>query len=370
MTTDAALNEKREELKRRLAAGEYRTLIDVVLDGTGRIIRKIARSSRPISPWYSSLILFLVILLMGFGLIILFGDVSNIMRQPAIWPGVFILFAILVGYSSVASVVASNIYVHRVFTTFHDSVLDAAESSATVDDFEHWLTAVCNRKAHLFVSMVVGVLVAIYIHSVLPVATGLFVPFGVVVAYLLFGTFGGAFIYSIFQMVALSARVGRYHLKLYSADPGSSEVISHLSGVLGRFMYGIAIYVAIATLVTAAFGLLDLAGGFFVLFFWWIPIVAMFILNQSSLSSIIRRAKWKTLNEIQARVEQLHAADSLAEKDTMDAISRLMDYHDRIKGTRSSAIDLRAVLSLINSLLLPFLALLLANLDKVLALFQ
>ena len=46
------------------------------------------------------------------------------------------------------------------------------------------------------------------------------------------------------------------------------------------------------------------------------------------------RAKWRTLKEIQARVEQLHTADNLAEKDMMDAINRLMDYHDRIKAPK------------------------------------
>jgi hypothetical protein len=47
-----------------------------------------------------------------------------------------------------------------------------------------------------------------------------------------------------------------------------------------------------------------------------------------------------------------------------------MDYHDRIKGTHSSAFDLRAMLGLINSLLLPLLALVLANIDKILGLFR
>jgi len=93
-------------------------------------------------------------------------------------------------------------------------------------------------------------------------------------------------------------------------------------------------------------------------------------LNQTSLSSIIRRAKWKTLNEIQARVEKLHASEKLGEKDTMEAINRLMDYYDRIKSTRNSRVDLGAVLNLINSLLLPLLALALGNIDKILALFK
>lgn len=369
--TDVALTEKREELKRRLAAGEYRTLIDVVLDATGRIIRKITRGSRPISPWYSIAILYLVVSLITYGLIIILGEVDATRRvietlSPNGWLGLVGQAAVLLTY---VSVVVFNIYVHRIFATFHTSVLDTVESLVTLEDIEHWLTMVCSVRTPLVFSTIVGVLIGLYIRFLFAATTGLFIGYGFHFAFFTAGVIIAAFLYLFFLVVALSARVGRYDLKLYSADPGSSEVISHLSGVLGRFMYGIAIYAAIGTLATAAFGVLAQGGVFYVLLFW-IPIVAMFILSQTSLSSIIRRAKWKTLNEIQARVEQLHVADSLGEKDTMDAINRLMDYHDRIKGTRNSAFDLRAVLSLLNSLLLPFPALLLANLDKVLALFQ
>ena len=57
MTSDSALREKRDELKRQLAAGEYRTLIDVLLDGTGRLIQKITRHRKPISVWYSGVVI-------------------------------------------------------------------------------------------------------------------------------------------------------------------------------------------------------------------------------------------------------------------------------------------------------------------------
>jgi hypothetical protein len=47
----------------------------------------------------------------------------------------------------------------------------------------------------------------------------------------------------------------------------------------------------------------------------------------------------------------------------------LMDYHDRIMGARSLALDVRTGLNLLNSLLLPLLAFLVSNLRNVLALF-
>ena len=85
---------------------------------------------------------------------------------------------------------------------------------------------------------------------------------------------------------------------------------------------------------------------------------------------MIRRAKWKTLNEIQAKVEQLHSSENLGEKETMETINRLMDYYDRVKRTRNSAIDLTTTLNFINSMLLPLLAFVLGNLNLVLGLFR
>ncbi len=46
-----------------------------------------------------------------------------------------------------------------------------------------------------------------------------------------------------------------------------------------------------------------------------------------------------------------------------------MDYHDRVKATRNSVLNLRAGLNFLNSLLIPLLAFILANLEKVLDLF-
>ena len=368
MTTDTTLIEKREELKRRLAAGEYKTLVDVLFDGMSRIMQKITRNSRPISPWYSSAILWLIILLSGIVALFLMGDAPAFMGQFARFPRGFFPLFLSLSYFSIASMVAGNIYVHRVFTIFRDSVLDAADSIATMEDLERWLTSVCSRKIHFITSVVGGVLLGIYLLFVGYARFGFFTPFSMATSTLLVNIGNFAFLYLLLYMVVLSARIGRYHLKLYETDPAGSEVISRLAGVLGSFVYLIAIYGAFSALAFVLSGLLIVQVVAIFVPLYWIPIIAMFVLNQSNLSSIIRTAKWKTLNEIQARIERLHASEKLGEKDTMETINRLMDYYDRIKNTRSSRIDLEAVLHLFNSLLLPLLALVLGNLDKLIAL--
>jgi len=367
VSTDTVLIEKREELKRRLAAGEYRTLIDISLDGTSRIIQKISRNPRPISPWIGSAILYLIILLMGF-VILVIADSTSVLKDGAEVAVIFFLVNLSLGYLSVPGLVVGNFYVHHVFNTFYYTVLDAVQSIADISDFENWLKSVGNQKSHLLMSLVVGVPVGwffAYGYS------GIGFDFRASVAIFLLSIGNFLFLYLLLHMVLLSARIGRYGLKLYVADPGSSEVIIQLGNLLSKFVYLVALYAAYLALIFFIIGVLTIgtvAG--LVLLLFWVPIIAMFFINQNSLSGIIQRAKWKTLKEIQIRVERLHASKKLGENDTMQTINRLMDYHDRIKDSSNSSINVGAVLNLVNSLLLPLIALILANLDKILNLFK
>ena len=170
------------------------------------------------------------------------------------------------------------------------------------------------------------------------------------------------------MVILLSVRLHRYELKLFPADPSSSQLVSHLSSELGLFAYFFAIFSVVVTLEISRIGHFSFFG--IIIVFLWIPIIALFILNQTSLSNIIRRSKWKKLNEIQTRIEKLEESENYADKETMEIINRLLDYHDRIKATKNSAVDLRTILNFVNSLLLPLIAFILGNLDLVINLFS
>jgi hypothetical protein len=77
MTTDTTLIEKREELKRRLVAGEYKTLVDIFLEWLDRLIRKIVRRPEPLPIWLVGLVLYVVITLISTGITYISGDWSN-----------------------------------------------------------------------------------------------------------------------------------------------------------------------------------------------------------------------------------------------------------------------------------------------------
>lgn len=373
MATDAALIEKREELKHRLAAGEYKTLVDVLLAGTDRLLRKITRRSRLFPIWFIAVILMFVVVVIGVAMLYLTGDLDA-PRKITETLGIDYEYGVLAmlispGIMNIIGLVLINQYISRIFILWRDDVLDATESLVSLDQFEDWLEKVCNRQLHLLITIVSGLLGSLYLIAKISTIVGGFVGYGIAFISFFLTTVGLIFFYLFFMVILLSARLRSYDLKLFAADPASSELLYRLAGVLSLFVYFVALYAAYLTLGTASVGLFP-SLGILPLLFLWLPIIAMFILNQNSLYSIIRRAKWKTLNEIQAKVEKLQGTEHYSDKETMDALNRLMDYHDRVKGTRNSAIDLSTTLNFINSLLLPLLAFILGNLSLVLSLFK
>jgi len=368
MSIDTALIEKREELKRRLAAGEYKTLVDVFLARTDHLIRKVTRRSKPLSIWVITIILTIILVLIGFAAVYSIDNLLLILNLFKSYGVLGIPITILSVFLAIASVVVINQYVGRIFVFWSENVFDVIQSVESLDDFQDWLGKVCNRPLHLLVTIIGGFLGGLYLVYLINALLGVFIGYGSTFTIILVSMFSAAFVHLFFGVVLLSARLRQYELKLFGADPSNSEIVSRLSSELNFVIYFVAFYAAILTLISAWSKILPSFGIFLVLFLW-LPIIAMFVLNHSSLSSIIRRGKWKTLNEIQTKVEKLQAAKNFTDKETMDAINRLMDYHDRVIATPNSAIKLNTTLGFINSLLLPLLAFLLGNLDLVFRLF-
>jgi ABC-type multidrug transport system fused ATPase/permease subunit len=370
MTTDTALIEKREELKRRLAAGEYKTLVDVFIEKFDRFLRKIIRRTKPIPIWWIPATLSTILILTNFAVAYVTGITTayiNFFRLLGLRYEVGVLLLTLPGFLAIASPIAMNHYIERIITLWRDNMIDATESTSSLDVFEDWLAKTCNWRLHFLVTMIGGLFGGLYVVTFMGAKLGFFIGYGTIIIDVLISMFSSAFVYQLLMVVLLSSKLRRYDLKLFTSDPSSSELVSRLSGTLSILVYIIAFYAAFLTLI-AAWGDFLTSFIFILVPGLWVPIIAIFILNQTSLSSIIRRIKWKTLHEIQAKVEKLQSSKSFGNQETMDAIKRLMDYHDRVKATRDSALDFRTYLSFINSLLLPLLAFILGNLDVVLKL--
>jgi hypothetical protein len=303
--------------------------------------------------------------LMGSSLIsVLLGEFYPLRREMILMEisGVGIVLALMI---------ASKMYFGRLFTTWRDHLLDAIESVADLADLQRWLAAVSNVRRPLFSGLVFGILLGLYSPILFSTIRGGFFGVGPTIFFVIGSFQGWVFtVYYLFLFLALPARLSCYQYKLYAADPSGSEVIDHLSDMLSDYVYMLAVFAAIMTFVSALFRILNLATIIILVLVGWGPITALFVISQVALAKIITRAKWKKLNEIQAKIETLEAQEDIPSEKTLLHLTKLMDYHDRIKATRNSALNLRAGLNFLNSLLLPLLAFLLGNIDKVFKLFS
>jgi hypothetical protein len=370
MSTDTALIEKRTELKRRLAAGEYKTLVDVFLGWFERVLRKLTRRTKPLPLWVVTFVLCVLVSSIIYPVIYIAGDWATMLKISEslnLEYGIGMLFAISTLILSIIVIIVINQYIGGLLALWRDTILDKTESMLSLNDFEAWLKTTYNWRLQFFITVIMLILFGPYFLAT-NTLFGTNIGYGIICAMIVQNMFVNIILYQLLMLILLSTRLRRYDLKLFSADPGSTELTSRLSGELGFFIYFVAIFAAILTLVVSQIGVLY-SFGFYLVLFFWLPITALFILNQTSLSSIIRHAKWKTLNEIQAMVEKLQEGNNYSDKETMDAINRLMNYHNQVKATRNSAVDLGTALNFINSLLLPLIAFILGNLDLVMKMF-
>jgi hypothetical protein len=360
--TEIVKFEKRDELKRFLARGRYRTLIEVVLDRVGRAVQKLTHRLYPISFWYSAVVIPLLILLIGSLVSILLGE-RNAIRQE------IIPVEILGGVLTFASLVIFATFIGSVFSNLHDNILDTIISENSLTDLQRWLGLLCNIKLNLVFSLIYGLTMGIYIVIALSRVKQGFIGYGPSVTSCLVAFTWGMPMYFLFVFLILPTRLTRYDYRLYKADPSSSEAITHLSDLLERIVYLYAVVAAGSMAYLAFAGLLASTTTVSIvtmsIIVAWLPITILFVTSQYALAKIISRAKRRTLNEIQTQIEQIQTTEDIAEKETMEKINRLMDYHDRVKGTKDSTLDLHAILSFVNSLLLPIIGFVLGNFKDI-----
>lgn len=362
MTEDEALLHKQEALKRQLAALEHNTLADKILIGPGRLIQKITHRPEPPALWYNALVIVLVTLLTGSLVSLALGETPTVeMMLIATWAAIM----------GVLVMVQTHSGSYLILSTLRESTVEACVSIANLEQLQHWLTATFDRQKQVVFSVILALIVGLSTPLFWSTLRGGFPGFGPIVGVILIWFQAGTGWYFIFPLMGWFNQLGSYHLKLYGADPSSSEIVDRLSDMLSYLVYSSAVLGALFTLGLIYFELLTPSiSVIFLALGTWAPLIITFATGQYTLARLISKAKWKTLNEIQTQIEQLRHEEAIPSEQTLGHLDKLMDYHDRIKATRNTALDLRAGLSFLNSLLLPLLAFIIANLDQIIAYFS
>ncbi len=347
--SDSQIMQTREEIRSLIEVGNYQNLADRTLDGMGLILKKMARRKTIPSIWISSLAIYLCSLLVGFAFVFLFDEKQA--YQATL--NTFIFIIITIGF---LALLLGKIYIARTFEIFRKQVLDVIQSMDDLLDLQKWIELVINPKFQFLA----GLLYAIVIPSILiivllrsPIG---FIGIGMTLA-ILFPMFqGGVLAYYLVLCLFLPGRLSRYEYQLYLNDPSQSDVMDHLSNLLTNGLFFFSLVMVLSTVsLSYMWRFYSISISIFSLLIMWLPIIAIFILNQNALKKIVENSKKRKLKEIQNRIEQLETENDIANKETIEAINRLMDYHDRIRDTKNAAFNFRSIINLFNSLLLPLI---------------
>ena len=382
MDKTLTLEQKRDLLTRQMEA--YRALPEYILDGIGALFQRVltpgTRSRVTFLPvnaseqendgfpsyWLNGLAIAFFTFLAGWLVAFFTGTrLAPEELQLALW-------SVLTG---ALALIVNKINIRAFLDTFRTSCIDKLLRSSDVDNLEGWLSDNFQWWRPLLAGLVFGPLLAWFLyqiwrtnHADYPFHAG---PFLTVLLSCIQAVWVAYYLYPFY--VAFPSRLNRYHFDLYEPDPSSSEVIGQLSRLLTFIMYATMAFIVWLTLGLAYINVLtpdSPTPGLIFSIFVWAPTVMLYAAGQFHLSNVITRAKWKMLNEIQTKVEELYQEQKIPDASTLDRLGKLMDYHDRIKDTPNSALNFRAGLNFLNSLLLPILAFVAANLKDVITLLR
>lgn len=358
---EGALEARRQELFHRLTAARFASNhLERLVFRTGRAAGRLLRLSGPPSYWTSAAILTgLLLAIFGAETWIargLGGDWLDLVPFRLAMLGA--LFAVLV---------VMRLCTLALVSATRDGLLDHVTSAAGLTDLERRLHPGPWKRVAvlgLLYGLTVEGLYGYFVYAEAYTSRAFVLPLHAVLVTACFGLA----IYGVFVFWGWLGHLGGYRLRLFGPDPSSSEVIALLSGTIRRIVTLIAAGGAAVTLVFTLFGLANWVSVAPLVAVIWFPTLGAFATGHASLARLIATAKRAKLREIQGKVEALEASGGIEDRETMEAVKRLLEYHDRIRHTPGSAIDLRAGLNLVQSLLLPVAALVLANLQRILEL--
>ena len=351
MAGETNLVEAREELKQQLADGTYKSSVDLILATVGRILQKLTR--RPMAPafWISALTIALLVSLVAGAGSLLTGGWSRDAFQTIALGGVLIFLNLVIARSAF----------RRAFDTIRDKLLDGLESSAGLTGLHSWLGSAGELKWPALLGLVIYVL---YVAFVFPNPMENPSPVETIIVGGVMLLWTGFLMYYMLLFVVLPLRLGRCQFKLHAEDPVSTEVLVDWSGMMSYAAYMFAFMLAAGTLFTVTAVTFTRTALIFIIP-RWLPLIALFVVNQAAISGLITRSKRATLNDVEAQMEALRPEGEPADNKTMETLLWVWDYHDRIMGTRDSGLDLKGIMNLINTLLIPLLAFLWANREAI-----
>lgn len=357
-----------EELARtrKILENPESTLPALIFSTTGRIVCKITGRKESLPLLYNFIVLALVVQLPTLLLVLLFGDYEQWQKPGFLWVGFLELklgFLWMVYLElGLFGTILGHLLVFYVYDNMNNYVVEAIQRQEDLRDLQDVFARVGSIKNSFLVTLGFTVFWSVSFSWFISDYIGQFIGIGLLVGTIVFGLLLGPAIYLEGCYYFFITHVGRYSYTLNHTSPAHSQPIYRISRIVTVLIYSIAIFIAVATATVAfSIGAVVLA-----MLIGWIPTIVYFFASQLSIKRIITNAKWKMLDRIQEQIRKLNDGD-ITNKENVEAITKLMDYHERIRATPNSALNLGSGMNFAGQLALPIIG---ANLDKIIKLLE
>jgi hypothetical protein len=344
----ARVERMQRELADKLRSPKFQPLVDVLLERTGTLLQKMARTAIPF--WISALAIGAAILLLSLSIALALGEFGSEFGLERL-PSEFALVGLVI-----VGIVILKMELDEVYSVCGRHVIHHIESVEDLENLHSWFAWVSRRWSLLLPAAVGGVLTGSLAIGYASTVRGEFLGIGPAVLDIAVNILALIGIYYIFCFVNLAHRLGGYRFRMFTLDPHKSEVIHYLSAMLFSYMRSIALFMGAVTLVLGLVAVIDTSVIGVLLVVGWGPIVVAFFLSESTLARIIGNVKWGILEEVQHELERLRRQRGLTDEAYLHEAERLLAFHDRIWATPNHALDMTAVLSFVNTLLLPLIS--------------
>jgi len=359
LTADSPLTvQKRAQIKEEIASGKFKFITLQVLEGVEGIIRKISKSSKLLSDWYTILVVALLTPLTGLIISIILGEkITLLMLGVGIWG---VCLGVLVFFTS-------KQIVTRIFEICIPTIIENILDFDDLDEFRDSISSSFKMKNQILFMIFVSPFVAVVAMSVWMQFSGAFPGFGPLLVVLLISAQCTSGLYGLVVVsYKLFSGTRNYSYRLFPSNPSNSEVIVSFAALINTIIIYSSTVATVATFGLFIFGLINPTSTLvFLLLTTWGPLSIMFVFGHSNISKIILAEKQCCLLDIQKNIIELQHLQDVPAKDTTEHINGLLEYYNKVKASKNSGIDFESKLGLINSFLLPMIPLVLNYLDEI-----
>ena len=332
MDKKPTLDENRENFRSQVRM--YRALPELLLDSVGALL---TWSKLPLNPstqeeegfpsyWINGIILGVLTFAIGRGISGLLQEPSDSDLPLTIWASAMGALALIV----------SKVNIRALLNAFYGPVLDRMDRSSDVLDLGNWLRRNFRTRFPLLFGFVLGPTLAVLLYNGWGAnhGYGLYACSGqtyfqnpnchkgslvTLIIACIQAMWVGYYLFPFYLM--FPPQLHRYRFDLYAPDPSSSEVVGRLARLLTFILY---VTLGFILLLMVGLGLLNVFSkttvlpGFVISLLVILPMVSMYATGQYHLADVIMRAKWKMLNEVQSKIEELSRKEEIPDKDTLD----------------------------------------------------